>query len=60
MGDVAYQTKAPYCTECNYVDTEATWIESLEHLPWEVCPRFIAMEQKSAEVIVSRQRATTQ
>lgn len=28
MGDVATQTKALYCTEYHYVDTEATSIES--------------------------------
>lgn len=28
MGDVARQTKALYCTECHYVDTGATSIES--------------------------------
>ena len=60
MGDVAKQTKARYCMELHDVNAEATWIESLKHLPWEVCQRLIAMEQKSAEVIVSRQRATSQ
>jgi len=27
MGDVAKETKARHCTECNQVDTEAAWVE---------------------------------
>lgn len=33
MGDVAIQTKALCCTECSGVNTEATWIESLNTYP---------------------------
>ena len=43
--------------ELHDVNAEATWIESLKPLPWEVCQRFIAMEQKSAEAILGRKRA---
>ncbi len=29
MGDVATETKTQYCTEYNYVDTAAIWMESV-------------------------------
>ena len=33
MGDVAKETKAPYCTEFLNVNKEATWTESLLSYP---------------------------
>ena len=33
MGDVATETKARYCTECQYVNVGATWTESVYTYP---------------------------
>ncbi len=53
MGNVAKETKAPYCTEYNNVNAAATWMESVTLTLGG--PVFFFRE--SAEVIVRQKRA---